>query len=157
LTGKLLSLVDPPSDAAHRKLDVKSGDTSIALSGPATAGDPTAQGATLQLVNPTTNEQATIALPAAGWKASASSYQYRDSTLSSGPCKTVVLRKAGTLAIQCRGPQLGFTLDEPSQGALALRLTIGPTRYCMRFGGEVKTDVLGRFKASTAPRPASCL
>jgi hypothetical protein len=60
----------------------------------------------------------------------------------------------------CGGAGIGFTLDEPAQGTLAVRLTLGTgpfaVRLCTRFGGTVKNDVPGYFRAQDAPTPAAC-
>jgi len=62
------------------------------------------------------------------------------------------------VSARCSGPQLGFTLDEPAQGALVVRLTFQPTgvRSCYRFGGVVVRDAPGVFQAKNAPAPAEC-
>ena len=57
-----------------------------------------------------------------------------------------------------------FTLDEPTQGSLGLRLSTGTgnLRRCIVFGGTVNRDAgsMGRgagvFKASEAPPPLAC-
>ena len=66
------------------------------------------------------------------------------------------------LLATCVGAGLGFSLDEPTQGSLDVRLTIGTAcEYCMHFGGTVRKDQptsgasLGFFDAADGP-PPSC-
>jgi len=64
--------------------------------------------------------------------------------------------KPHDLRATCDGSRIDFTLDEPAQGSLGVRLTTGPAAYCMLFGGVVSQDTPGTFKAVAAPAPGSC-
>ena len=72
-----------------------------------------------------------------------------------------MLASGKQIKVRCKGSQLGFSLNEPAQGSLDLRLTIGSAfEYCMRFGGTVRHDApatssrAGIFDAVDAPAPA---
>jgi hypothetical protein len=63
----------------------------------------------------------------------------------------------------CRGSDLSLSLDEASQGELAVRLDLGAKHsVCASFGGEISHDEgtgassQGRFTAKAAPAPPSC-
>src|SRR5262249_31719567 len=91
--------------------------------------DPTTAGAGLRLYNGAglTSARAVIALPASGWKAmgkGAGFRGYRFSGPKSGPITSVVVKED---SITVRGGKAAFayTLDEPAQGAVALRLQLG--------------------------------
>jgi len=158
MAGTKLQVRDP-STAERRKvtLQVRSGEMVASLGGP---GDPSAGGAVLELYNPGTGEIAGLDLPASNWRVRGSGsgttiYKYAGRT---GPCRTATLA-VGRLTASCKGSDIGFTLDEATQGNLAGRLTTGtgvPVHYCMVFGGTVQTDAPGDFTAVAAPAPASC-
>lgn len=136
-------------------------ETHIGVS-PVTA-DPTIDGAVLDVRNPSTGESTTVSLPASGWQrlqrklgfeTVVKGYRFR----GTGPCKRVRIVANRRVAIDC--PALpGFTLDEASQGTIALRLTAGTgataRRYCAQASGSV-SDAPGAFQASAAAPPASC-
>jgi len=159
----------PPGQPAARSLVVKSKDPRLAASGLDGLGDPTLGGGTLTLTNPTTAESVSYPLPAVGWRARpkrepiAAGYQYSDPVGTYGPCHAVSLKSGRKLVIKCRGAGFGFTLDEASQGSLAVRLTTGSGiagegfRYCLRFDGTVLDDRPGLFLAKDAPAPPTCV
>jgi outer membrane protein assembly factor BamB len=168
VSGAMLRLRDSGQPAA-RSLVVKSKDPRLAASGLDGLGDPTLGGGTLTLTNPTTAESVSYPLPAAGWRARpkreplAAGYQYSDPAGTYGPCHAVSLKSGRKLVIKCRGAAFAFTLDEASQGSLAVRLTTGSGiagegfRYCLRFDGTVLDDRPGLFLAKDAPAPPTCL
>jgi Tol biopolymer transport system component len=168
--GKLM-LKDRDGDASKRKLAVLSKDPALVAPPPASGADPTQTGAELRLFNPGTQEQAAFALPSAGWKGlgtppGAKGYKYIDKDLVNGPCKKVLIRPGKLLKAVCRGSQIAFTLDEPTQGLVAVRFSTGSgsaaTSSCLRFGGTVVHDTQatagksGQFKAVDAPPPPAC-
>jgi cysteine-rich repeat protein len=127
------------------------------------SGDPTADGGTLRVLNPSSGESATLALPASGWKVNGAGtiYKYLNKLAPGGPSavKVAVVKNGGALKISAKGT--GITLDEPAQGSLAVVFEVGPERYCARFdgplgGGVVATDEAGQFSAKNAPPPAMC-
>ena len=93
------------------------------------------------MVNPSTLEEQLIPLPAIHWKAlgkpaGSKGYKYRDRSLVSGPCKSAKVRTA-QFKVVCRGSGITYSLDEPSQGAVAVTLKLGTDLpYCMSFGGH---------------------
>ncbi len=135
------------------------------------AQDPTVSGASLRLRNPGSGEQVVIALPASNWvglgkPAGSKGYKYKDSSRSLGPCKVALLKPGKVIKAVCRG-EIAFTLDEPQQGTLDIRLSSGTgggaLSFCTEFGGTVTEDrpavgaKPGLFKATGATAPASCV
>lgn len=157
IAGQKLVYRDPTGVPTARVLVVQSTSKAVA---PAVAGgvDPLATGLSLQLYAPS-GESSCMTLPAAGWTISGKperpTYKYADRSFAFGPCTSAVL-KGAKLKIACRGAGIGFTLDEPSQGALSVDVGDGDARYCARFGGRIAADLPGRFQASGAPPPATC-
>lgn len=123
---------------------------------PGSTLDPTVSGATLELVNRTTLESATFVLPAADWKglgnpAGSKGYKFK---ASAGPCTSVVLKPDKLIKAVCNAKHgsIPFSLDEASQGALAVAFRIATAApQCAEFGGDVSLDVPGFFKARNAP------
>lgn len=164
-------------DPSRRKLAFRSTAFRGAPSGvvpPAwgSAGDPTLTGATLVLYNASgSGEQTTIALPAARWSRFGRAggrwgYRYADPQRVAGPVTGVKLDDRGTLALGARGATLAYSLDEPAQGSLALRLALGaapawcalaPARTSGNPPSAGASDRIDRFVgAPNAPAPASC-
>ena len=119
-----------------------------------------------EIENPTTAETAAMALPATGWtmrgSGSTTRYTYRDD--GAGPCASAQLQ-CGRLKAVCQGAGMGFSLDEPAQGSLRVRMVSGGTdtvRYCLLFGGTIAADrpaageSAGIFRARNAAAPADC-
>ena len=141
------------------------------VTGAASGVDPTANGATVQVYAASGDGDAVcLALPRDGWTASGDPtrprYRYRDPQALHGPCSTASLRPA-LLRVTCaaRRSPIAYSLDEPSQGAVAVRVASGATTWCMVFGGRVRRDSgtdppnpggHGRFSAVDAPAPAAC-
>jgi hypothetical protein len=160
--GNKLRFRDVESDPTKRRLFVKARDGSA----PSRGGpdDPTLGGGSLTLLNPTTGESDTFPLPAANWAATSRGFSYRDPARASGPCTKLDILDNRKLSAKCDGSQITFSLDEPAQGSLAVRLTTGSAglRQCLRFGGTVGRDTpstgsrAGYFLARSAPPPASC-
>ena len=144
--GKRLLLKDRAGDAAARKLVLMAKDrNSLIPPTPGGPGDPSMQGADLLVYNPASGETMTIPLPfdrwvVKGFKPSNFRYTFSDRT---GTCRKVKLRP-GLLKASCRGADIDFSLDEPAQGALAVRMQAGSDdggiAYCMVFGGLVARD-----------------
>jgi cysteine-rich repeat protein len=87
---------------------------------------------------------------------------YRDRERVNGACHAVRIVDGKRLKVTCRGstlandPPLDYTLNEPSQGAVAVRFRSGSREYCTVFGGTVTRDQPRSFKAKGAPAPAVC-
>ena len=159
LPGSGLTLRDLAS--RPRKLTLKA---SHRLAAPLPVIDdaaPTLGGGTVEVTNPTTGEQAAIALPAAGWLAlgtppGVGGYRYTDSRRTLGPCTKAELRAHRT-RLQCQGDGIPFTLDEPSQGSLRVTIATGTDLLarCFEFAAP-RRDVPGLFSARRSPAPATC-
>lgn len=167
ITGKRLLVRDRTDNAGRRRITFLSRDPGIAAPARASAGDPRNGGAVLQIARGVA-EIDRRDLPASGWRglgkpSGAGGYRYRDPTQARGPCTRALLKNARLLAV-CKGDQIGFTLDEPSQGALAATFAPGVSgvRFCTVFDDVVVRDtpasvgVTGYFRARDAGVPASC-
>jgi hypothetical protein len=89
-------------------------------------GDPTVSGATLTVYNSAgSGEKMVLVLPAAGWSAydtapTPKGYRYK----SGGPITQVTV-KADYVKVKGSRSALTYSLNEPSQGRMALRLQLG--------------------------------
>jgi hypothetical protein len=164
--SKKLKVKDKAGDPSKRLIVYLARDPLIVPALAGSDGDPTLGGAELRLFNPTSLEEDVISLPAGGWtvkiNAAGSIYKYKDAALANGPCR-VALLKAGRAKAVCKGSQIAFSLDEASQGALAVRLRSGNAKpICGELGGDVKKDVgsgvssTGLFLAKDAAAPLEC-
>ena len=153
----------PPVDASRRKVRFRATSGSgVVPMGWGTAGDPTTAGATLTVYNANgSGEQVTVSLPGSRWSALGSAanprgYRYSDAQRVLGPISTVVVGSNGTVSVSGRGASWLYTLNEPSQGAMAVRLQLGAGPiWCTAF--PAKTDSVNKFiGASKPPLPASC-
>src|SRR5262249_36536480 len=146
---KRLFVQDAAAPSA-RKLQFIATGPELLVGSPGGAGNPLAVGATVELFNPVTGETATTSLPPLGWKPLGSeTYVYSDLSQLLGPCTGAKLpgrrdasfgTRVGGLSLACKGALLGFTLDEPTQGALGLRFSVGPIEQCFVLGGTIVQD-----------------
>ena len=170
-----------PPDPNRRRISFKSVTTSdpapnqIAMPSRATAGDPTqggstGGGATLQVYNSNgSGELVTVTLPATGWAAmddapTPRGYKYK-SALPTDAITRVTLRPN---SIRIRGGKgsWAYTLNETSQGRVAVRFTMGSAfRWCAdspaKSSGNppstASNDKVDKFVgARRTPPPASC-
>jgi len=162
VAGHQLRLQDRGDAPAARRLTLELRDPALVVPADGSAADPTVAGALLDVLNPDSGERVTVPLPAAGWERRHDGYRYRDGGRALGPCTRAQLRP-GRLKLRCVGAGLPFTLDEPSQGALVVAVTLGSERvHCARFGGRVTADAgaagnrRGVFAAREAPAPPTC-
>lgn len=120
-------------------------------------GDPRVSGASVTIVLEDSGESATFDLPASGWtaNASATTFKFRNPAAPNPPSavKAAQLR-GGTITVKAKA--LGVSLDEPAQVAVGVVLAVGDTRWCARFGGDVKRNAPGSFIARKAPAPLAC-
>ncbi len=162
----------PPSNPHRRKLSFKSVTKNdpftnqIGVPSSGSAGDPTLGGATLVVYNANGSGEAfTIALPASGWTArNGPSYRFKGAD-SSAPITKVEV-KANQIKIRGGRESFGYTLDEPSQGRIAIRLTLGtsptwcadaPAKASGNPPSTAKYDRVDKFIAAPkSPRPAAC-
>jgi len=125
--------------------------------------DPVTDGAFLHVHgNGGTTDSACLPLPAGGWVASGDPaspiYDYRDTGYLNGPCNRARVRK-GVISASCRATSapISYSLDEPAQGSVGVRLISGANLYCAAFGGTVVKDTQnGQFRARGAPAPLPC-
>jgi DNA-binding beta-propeller fold protein YncE len=134
---------------------------------PGATGDPTIEGATLAIYDSAglTPDAVTVPLPAAGWvrRGSATSLKgYRFT--SDGPIARIDLTD-DTIKIRGGKAGLGYTLDEPKQGRITVRLALGtevgfcadaPARTAGTPPSTDRYDHPGRFASRGAPAPAVC-
>jgi len=154
VTGKRL-VVRGSTTTGQRALVWLTKDGSITA--PPAGERPTEVGATLTLFNPATSESTTLSLPASRWTQRPNgSFRYSDPSQGSGPVRRAVVKPGRLIKASARGTAIGLTLNEPSQGSLAVVMTIGGGPYCAVFGGQVRVDRPGRFVAANAPVPATC-
>jgi YVTN family beta-propeller protein len=166
---KSLVLTDesgPPANPARRKLVFKS--VSSRLEPPAlrilppargSAGDPTLGGGTIAVYNAAglSGDRVQVALPAAGWTAlggAAGGFRFRDPA-PDAPVTSVKVR-ADRIIVKARRAGFAYTLDEPAQGQVAVRLSLGAgIRWCaVAVGAEDRVD---RFVATpNTPAPTFC-
>jgi hypothetical protein len=97
VAGRRLQVSDRAGAPTNRRVFALGRDRTITTAAGGSIGDPTLGGGVLHLVNPTTLETATFALPAAGWTAlgtppGARGYRYADSAGANGPCKTLLVK-----------------------------------------------------------------
>jgi len=174
-----LSLRDrsgPPPDPSRRKISFKSVTVSDAAANQivvpvrGSSGDPTSGGAVLEVYNSTgSGEKVVVALPPGGWTAYDSAptprgYRYRSA--SSTDAITRVILKPNQLRVRGGKANWLYTLDEASQGRVAVRLTMGTAfRWCAdspaKTSGSPPTtasnDRIDKFSgARRMPAPAVC-
>lgn len=171
--GKRLVVTDRAGDATKRTISVLVKDAAVDTS-VATGIDPLADGATLQIYNANgSGESVCLPLTSTGgsWAVRGSAahptYRYRDPRFTNGPCRAATVTHGKLLTVTCaaRTSPIAYSLDEPSQGAIAVRFASGGTIWCAEFGGRVQRDTTadpqvnggrGRFSAVNAPPPAPC-
>lgn len=160
--GRFLSARDP-GDPSKRQIKANVKDDRIVSPAPGSVNDPRTAGATLRLWNPTTAEEAVFALPPGpDWKglgkpAGEKGYKYKGP--AGDPCVSVFVRHSKLLKVVCKGRSgpIPFTLDEPSQGSLAVSIQFGSLApQCAEFGGFLRKDEPGHFLAKNAPGDGPC-
>jgi hypothetical protein len=121
------------------------------------SADPSVTGAVLEVRNPITREGGAVSLPASSWSPGTTG-KVRKFFNGGAPGGTSVVKVATvkrdkSLKVAARGTIV--TLDEASQGALEIVLTINADRYCAACSTPTK-DVAGLFVAKGCPAPAGC-
>jgi|GEM_PF-1059574 len=173
-----LSLRDdatPPIDARHRRLSFRSStgraapESRIVPPAPGSADDPTVAGGALYVASTAgSGEIVRVTLPASGWTALGSAsrprgFSYRDRTPGAPVAQVTV--GADRISLRASGAGWGYTLDEPQQGRIALRVDLGGSAWCAEAPARAignppstaSTDAPGRFTGqSKAPPPAAC-
>ena len=161
VAGDRLSLKDPAGKPEGRSVKFKAArDPAI---DPAGGADPTAVGATLEVMGANAGDGTTgpVTLPAALWTglgkpAGSKGYRFKDASRSTG-IKTVTIKtgkSGGTLVFSGGKSHWSYASTQP-QGAIDLRLTVGGDVYCAQFTSFDDNEA-GTVKAKLAPAPASC-
>jgi len=163
ISAKKIVITDSSTVPTRRRIIFLSRDTNVDTTTPAGI-DPTADGAALQIYNAAgTGDAVCFQLPAGNWAAKGNPanpvYKYKDKTFTNGPCKVDTVKDGRILKARClaKVTPIDYTLDEPSQGMVAMRFTSGTTEYCAVLGGQVVKDLPNsRFIARNAPVPDIC-
>ena len=162
----------PPADPDKRKISFKASTKTDPPTNQVTppalgsAGDPIQHGATLTVYNGAglTTDVVTVPLPAGPeWTSigrSGSKWKSKTGAITS------LLIKQSQLKVKGGKAAWGYTLDEPQQGAVALRLTLADgTGWCASAPAKAsgnppstaKNDKVDKFQAQKkTPPPASC-
>jgi hypothetical protein len=164
----------PPAAPSRRRLLFRA---STGGDGPAHAvvvpargasGDPTVGGAVLDVYNGAgSGEKVRVVLPASGWTPYGNPVApagYRWTAPSRADPVSRVTVRANRLRIRSGGASWAYTLDEPAQGAVALRLRLGAgTPWCARVpakasGTAASTayDHVDRFVGARNTLAVSC-
>jgi hypothetical protein len=157
-----------PIDLTHRYVKFKHRDklapiaNQVVPPAPGSDGDPTPAGAsgggaTFTVYNSAGSGEAfTADLPAARWGRFGPGYIYSDGT---GTILKVYVRPY-KLYVRGGGPGWGYTLDEPSQGRIAVRLRLGTgIEWCADappLEPASLNDRQDRFVSAKAPPPSPC-
>jgi YD repeat-containing protein len=132
----------------------------IVLPARGSAGDPTLHGAVLSVYDTAGGPDAvTLALPATQWVASGTSGYKFKSASPLDPIRAVQL-KTDLLKITGGKANWTYTLDEPTQGSVGVRLQLETGLVWCAQGGEPPTppteDRVDHFIVKRAPAPAVC-
>jgi len=126
------------------------------------AGDPTLGGASVTVYNSSgSGESFTASMPADGWIALGTSINPKGFKFKSRDPGVAIRRaviKNDVLKVKAKGSSWGYTLDEPSQGSIAVRFTsgAGPT-WCAEALPRPGRDTQDRFVGEkNGPAPTPC-
>lgn len=146
-------------DAAHRVVLPLAGSDGDPTPGGATGG-----GGTLTVYNANGGgEQVTYSLAADSWYRSPFDpirvYQYKGGGPGLSPIRKIYVRP-DKIYMEGKGPLLSYTLDEPSQGRIAVRLTLGSgVTFCAEGGPREPASLNDRvdtFRGVTTSAPTVC-
>ncbi len=162
-----------PANPDRRKVSFKSstrrdaGDNRVVPPAAGSPDDPTLGGATVSIYNGAglTADAVTVALPATGWTKLGSSGGYRFKAERGSPITTVVL-KADSLTVKGGKSAFGYSLDEPAQGRVAVRLALAsgdgwcadaPAKASGNPPSTARNDRIDKFVAQPkTPPPGTC-
>ena len=107
---------------------------------------------------------AEIVLPGGFWSPIAGNgaqkgWRYRDQSASAQGIRAVTIanrKGGGKITIKGRGA-FPCGLETTQSGPLAVELRVAATRWCASFGGNVRTNSVGHYRALDAAAPAACL
>src|SRR6185369_1518472 len=86
-------------------------------------------------------------------------WRYRDQSASAQGIRAVTIsarKSGGKITIKGRGA-FPCDLEAPQSGPLAVELRVAATRWCASFGGVVRKNEVGHYRAVGAAAPAACL
>jgi hypothetical protein len=171
----------PVPDPNRRKISFKSstlsdpGANQIVVAARGAAGDPTpggasGGGATVEVYNSAgSGEKVTVVLPASGWTAiddSQTPRGYKFKSASSTDPITRVIVRGNLLRIRGGKGNWGYTLNEPTQGRVAVRFRAGtgvtwcadsPAKTSGNPPSTASNDRVDKFSgARRTPPPATC-
>ena len=164
---RLADATGPPAKPSRRRVSFKSTTSKLdALADrivpppSGSAGDPTVAGAVLSVYNAAglTDDDVRVDLPASGWKIRAGSCQLSLPQRRSRRGRLERDREARRdLGAGRDGAGFAYTLDEPSQRAIAVRLTLGSgVRWCAEARAESgRETTASTASAVTVRRPRS--
>ena len=127
------------------------------------AGDPIETGGSLMVYDSSglTDNFVTVALPATGWKARGTSRRprYRFAAPAGTSPVSSLLVSHDEIVVRGGGARWLYTLDQPAQGRVAVRLRFGDgATWCADApaSSSPHADEMGRFRAALAPPPSAC-
>lgn len=159
LDGKKITLKAKLSKPDKKGLALVSKDTGITIgAGNGSGDDPRTAGALLRVASSSGDVfDSTYSLPAGGWTrigAEGANKGYKFASGGVGAIKTVTI-KPKSIALTGKGALLGHTL-QANPNPVELVLTMGGTRYCLRFGGTVVFKPGKSYVAKGAGAPGGC-
>jgi YVTN family beta-propeller protein len=165
-----LSLRDdatPPVHPSSRKVSFKSATrldaqaNRIAPPLPGGPGDPTLGGATVVVYNSAgaTSDDVEIPIPAGlGWTILGSPSSFKGYRWKGTGAITSITVRPDSLVVKGGKASFGYTLDEPSQGRVAVRVVLGGNvGWCADAPGKAGSDRVNKFVAvKRTPAPGAC-
>jgi len=162
----------PTSDPEKRKFSFRSATKTdptanrVVVPLPGSSGDPTLAGATLQVYNAAgiAPDSVNVLLPASHWTLSGTpakprGFVYKDAGGSAGGVYAVAVKR-DTITIKARRSAWAYTLDEPAQGRVAVRLGLGlDPPWCAAASAKStpQNDQVDKFTGlPKTPPPPSC-
>jgi hypothetical protein len=184
VTGLKIKMSDDTQPGvARRKVLFGSKDVAISIPADGSAGDPSLHGGSVEIFNSAGSGESDIyALPTGGWRRIPANpldplrgWKYKE-VVANPPTDDhavkVVMRIGSSYSVlrvivkDDRGTFIAYTLDEPMQGSLGVRIATGTDRHCADFAaGVLLADesvalgggvYRGTFAAKLAPAPADC-
>jgi DNA-binding beta-propeller fold protein YncE len=135
---KLRDDVTPPVDTGKRRIAFKAttkgaaAEHRVLAPAPGSGDDPTLHGATLAIYNGAglASDDVTIVLPASGWTTLGAGAHFKGYRFRGSGAITRVLLKTDAITLRGGKSGFGYSLDEPAQGTVAVRLSLGSATWC---------------------------
>ena len=103
------------------------------------------------------DQTGTTSLPASGWQTNSGGtlYKFINKSAPGGPslCKVAVVKANTVFKVVCKDSLID--LDDPMQGTVKAKLTIGSDVYCAACSAPLK-DEPGKYIAKGCPAPVDC-